>query len=534
MVGPESRLFCRLDGLTPQVREQQRLKALRELGLLETEIIPVFEEATQTAARFLEAPICFLGLIAQETQWLKSAVGLSRVGLMNELATSRQIPRNETFCAYVVDSHQVLAIYDTNDKLCQPIFAESLLVQHYGIRSYLGTPLLTSDGICLGTLAVMDLVPRSFTSKDIEFLALMARWSLSEYERNLLLLGTRQVDSPQRISSSSQWFAKSSLHAPPDSYDHLGHNAATPLNSSDLLSLTRSAPNPSATTSVKAKLLSQLSQELRTPLTSVMGMASVLGREVYGPLTTKQKEYLEIIHHSGRHLVSLVDEILSLGGLDEGSQKLDFTSVDIEMLCQQAINSLEQFASGRQQQIRLSIEPGKRIWLLDKEKVRQILYYLIFNLINSGSAGGVVRIHVSRKGERLNISVWVSHPWLGDGLPQIEFYSHSEVSTLSERSEVALQASITHTQQSQSSMSCLQAANPMLLNGTGTANPPSPEPVSGQQQSNSNSRENLGLLLSCLLAEIHGGQISVQGSPDAGYRYVVSLPPMESEETFDD
>jgi signal transduction histidine kinase len=162
-----------------------------------------------------------------------------------------------------------------------------------------------------------------------------------------------------------------------------------------------------------------------------MGMASVLGREVYGPLTTKQKEYLEIIHHSGRHLVSLVDEILSLGGLDEGSQKLDFTSVDIEMLCQQAINSLEQFASARQQQIRLSIEPGKRIWLLDKEKVRQILYYLIFNLINSGSAGGVVRIHVSRKGERLNISVWVSHPWLGDGLPQIEFYSHSEVSTLS-------------------------------------------------------------------------------------------------------
>jgi signal transduction histidine kinase len=74
----------------------------------------------------------------------------------------------------------------------------------------------------------------------------------------------------------------------------------------------------------------------------------------------------------------------------------------------------------------------------------------------------------------------------------------------------------------------------MLLNGSATANPPSPEPVPGQQQSNSNSRENLGLLLSCLLAEIHGGQISVQGSPDAGYRYVVSLPPMESEETFDD
>ena len=427
MAAPESRLFCRLDGLTSAAREQQRFTALGELGLLEAEMVPVFEEATQTAARFLEAPICILSLMAQDKQRIKAAVGLSRLGLMNDLATSRQLPRHQSLCAYVVDSHQVLIAGDT---LTNRAFAETALVQHYGIRAYLGAPLLSATGICLGTLAVMDLVPRHFTSKDIDFLELMARWSLSEFERNRLFLETRQLGSVEQRTNSSYWFAKASPNGQLGVGKDVEYNAAsTNVNAGEVLSLTRSTPSPSATSSVKVKLLSQLSQELRTPLTSIMGMASVLGREVYGPLTTKQKEYLEIIHNSGQHLVSLVDEILSLGVLDEVSQKLDFTSVDIEMLCQQAINNLQQIASGRQQQIRLSVEPGKRIWLLDKYKVRQLLYYLMFNLINSGYAGGVVRIHVSRKIEKLNIAVWVSHPWLGDGLAQIEFYAQSDIST---------------------------------------------------------------------------------------------------------
>ncbi len=530
MAAPESRLFCRLDGLTSAAREQQRLTALGELGLLEAEMVPVFEEATQTAARFLEAPICILGLMAQDKQRIKAAVGLSRLGLMNDLATSRQLPRHQSLCAYVVDSHQVLIAGDT---LTNPAFAETALVQHYGIRAYLGAPLLSATGICLGTLAVMDLVPRNFTSKDIDFLELMARWSLSEFERNRLFLETQQLGSLEQRTNSSYWFAKPSPNGQLEPGKDLGYNAAsTNGNAGEVLSLTRSTPSPSATSSVKVKLLSQLSQELRTPLTSIMGMASVLGREVYGPLTTKQKEYLEIIHNSGQHLVSLVDEILSLGGLDEVSQKLDFTSVDIEMLCQQAINNLQQIASGRQQQIRLSVEPGKRIWLLDKDKVRQILYYLIFNLINSGSAGGVVRIHVSRKIEKLNIAVWVSHPWLGDGLPQIEFYAQSDMSP-NHHSEPALsEASVAYLQEP-CSVPSLTSANQVLLNGSRSGHSTVSEGLSHLSVGNG-SRESLGLLLSCLLAEIHGGHISVQGSPEAGYRYVVSLPQVDAVETIDD
>ncbi|MBC1270559.1 histidine kinase, partial [Trichormus variabilis FSR] len=77
---------------------QQRLTVLSELGLRQPETIPVFEEATQTAAHFLEAPISILGFVDQERHWFKSAVCLSRLGLMNHLAQNRQLLRRESFC----------------------------------------------------------------------------------------------------------------------------------------------------------------------------------------------------------------------------------------------------------------------------------------------------------------------------------------------------------------------------------------------------------------------------------------------------
>jgi len=510
MVDPESKLFCRLSSFTPAVREQQRLKVLAELGLLEAEIVPVFEEATQTTARFLEAPICILGLMTQEWQWLKSAVGLSRVGLMNDLAASRQLPRSESLCTHVVDSHQVLAIHNT---ATNPVFAKSLLVQHYGIRAYLGAPLITASGQCLGTLAVMDLEPRIFSSKDIEFLSLMARWSLTEFERNHLL--------KSQPTDPICWTSKSSV---PNLHRQTWEANSTlePINS-----VNSSVAKPSSSHTLKFKLLSHLSQELRTPLTSVMGMTSVLSREIYGPLSTKQKEYLDIIHHSGQDLVSLVDEILALGILDESNQKLHLVSVDIEMLCQQAIKSLEQIAKHRQQQIRLSVEPGNRIWLLDKDKVRSILYYLIFSVIQSADPGCVVRIHVSRKMEKLNIALWVSHPWLGDCLPQVDLYSQPAICSLYNGSNPEAELNNAENQELTKTSSFLPSPSQPISSISLAAALAAAEEVK-KTSSSSQSRESLGLLLSCELAEIHGGQISVQGSPESGYRYVVALPQVVS------
>lgn len=468
MISQEKRLFCRLDGLTTGAREQQRLKAMTELGLLQAESIPVFEEATQTAAQMLGMPICVLGLMEPDRERFKAAIGLSRLGLMNELATTRQLDRSEAFSTYVVDSQQLLAIEDT---LSHPAFASSHLVYQYEIRAFMGAPLVTSTGCCIGTLAVMDVVPRKFTGQDAEFLSVMARWSMSEYERSQL---AAQISSPVAVAPPSQ----------------------------------AELPNQPTDTQTRVELLSYLAQELRTPLTSVMGMASVLNREIYGPLTNKQKEYLNIIHTSGQYLLSLMNEIIELSELKHDHQSLNLNSVDIEMLCQQAINTLEHAALRREQKIRLTVEPNRRIWLVDKDKVRQILYHLIFSVIQSSAAGSIVRLHVSRKDNELNLSIWVSHPWLGEGLPYAEVYAQPSM--------VAASVNDHHEgYESNVSKPTMGAVPEELLEQ-------STEPKSGLTQDA--SRQNLGLLLSQQLAEQHKGRVVIQGNAESGFRYVIILP----------
>lgn len=487
MVEPENKLVCQYDSGIETVIEQ-RLQALSELGLLEANTIPVFEEATQTAAHLLEVPICILGFLDRHRHWFKSSVGLSRLGLMNQLAQERQLPRHESFCTQVVETNQILAISDT---LCNPAFANSVLVQRYGIRSYLSAPLIDAAGHCLGTIAVMDLEPRTFTIQQMKFLELMARWSMSEFERSHLLKD-REMES-------------------------LGNqeNDLAPVHQIPLSSVTFSSPSPLpeaiSLVQVKLKLLEQLTQELRTPLTSILGMANVVGREIYGPLTIKQKEYLEIIQNSGRYLLSLVNEISHLGVMDEWNHSLNLTHIDIEMLCQQVVNTLEEVAKRKEQKLRLSLEPARnRTWVLDKDKVKQLLYHLISSMIQAATSGSIIRIHVSYKGNNLNLAISVSHPWLGEGLTPIDPYL-GQLSMLNS-SYPSGEGSV---------------SNQHLL--TPVFDPSSDSLATSDAEfinvSNFNrSCESLRLLLSRALADLHGGQIDILGTPESGYRYVVSIP----------
>lgn len=504
MVEPENKLFSFKDGWGSQeATEEQRLEALSELGLRQPDTIPVFEEATQTAAHFLEAPISILGFVDQERHWFKSAVGLSRLGLMNHLAQNRQLLREESFCSQVVESFQVSVINDTH-KLTKSSLRAGKLVQDYGIRAYLGAPLIDASGNCLGALAVMDLVPRKFTTRDIEFLQIIARWCMSEFERNLMLLPRKseKTNSPYTTTKSlNDQRTRGRRVNPPNSETESGYSKQ-----------------------LKLKLLGQITQELRTPLTSVLGMASVLGREIYGPLTIKQREYVEIIQDSGRYLLSLVNEISELGALDENNSVLNLAPVDIEMLCQQSINILKEAANRRDQNIRLSIEPGySRIWVLDKEKVRHILYHLISSVIRLSATGSVIRIHVSYQKNTLNVTFWVSHPWLGDGITEVDSYFHlNSLSKLELTGEAGTYNPYPESQED----SEMPVVVEKLLNLTDSYSDTFTMNSDGDlaEGDGNLTRERLGLLLSRQLAEFHGGRIAIQGSPELGHRYILSLP----------
>ena len=487
MLSPEMRLACRLDQSPGSDWERQRLQTLRELGLLETESIAVFEEATQTAAHFMEMPICILGVIDGDRHLFKSAVGLSRIGLMNDLAASRQLSRSESFCSCVVDSQSVVVIPDA---IAHPAFAESLLVQRYGIRSYLGVPLFTANGDCVGSLAVMGLAARQFTQKEIELVQLTARWSMSEFERNRLL----KPSNADSVTAASGGVASS-----------------------------------------KSNLIAQMTQDLCTPLTSILGMASVLGQGIYGSLSAKQKEYIEIIHNSGQYLLSLVTEIVELGALDDRATSLHLVPVDIEMLCQQVIATLSQASQRREQQLKLTVEPGQRIWILDKQKVRQMLYHLVFGVIQTSTADSIIRIHVSRRQSCLNLAIWASHPWLGDSDSQAKFapmpnqmaiatyaaeqndYSHFSSNP---SDDLPSTGGVWYAETDESDREFLE---------TVADRSPKLEPNQAPLLDN-RSRQGLGLVFSRQLAEIHGGAIEVRGSVEEGYRHVIKLPQLRAQE----
>ncbi len=461
----------------PVDSERQRVRAVQELGLLADESIPVFDEATQTAARILAAPICVFSITDGDFQFFKSAVGLSRLGLMNQLAASRRLPRAEALCSQVIASSKVLIVEDIAS---QSEFSQSCLLQHYGIRAYLGVPIVISSGECIGSLAIMDLKPRQFTAQDIAFLELNARWSISEFERDRLFQSTSRNYAPQ---TPAQPKAEASLQ--------------------------------STINAVRIELIAQLTQELRNPLTSIMGMAGMLSREIYGPLTQKQKEYAGIICNSSQTVLGLMDEIIGLGTAQEDYRQLSLTPVDIEMLSQQVISSLESLAQQQGQRMSLTIEPGSRIWVLDKGKTKQLIYHLVYSIIQLSSEGGTVRVHISRKDDRLNLAVWFSHPWLGEGLPQA-------VLSLDQLLEISL------------SYQSLEAQAGLLLHRPQDSNTEadSPLPALSEAAKADISREGLGLLLSRQLAEIHGGSLALQGSLEGGYRYIASLPQLAEEVTM--
>lgn len=461
---PECRLFCRLDGIPPAERLTQRLQALQNLQLMDANNVAVFDEATETACRFLAVPICILSIADATTEYFKAASGLSQLGLTNPLVKARQLDLVESLSASVIENSQVLVLHDVQD---QPAIAASRLVQEYGIRSFASVPLITAMGDCIGSLTVMDFQIHSYSQQAIAFLEMTARWSLSEYERTLL---HDQQGAPGPVEITPQV-----------------HSQHQPLQS--------------MIDSVRLQMIGQLTQDLRSPLTSVMGMASMLSREIYGPLTDKQREYTEIVRNSSQTLMALVEEIIELGDLDDSQQQLDATLVDIEMLGQQVLKTLEPIAQKREQALSLTVEPGPRAWVLDKTKVKQLLYHLVFSVIQMAGESSTVRVHASRRDKQLKWSVWLSNPWLGEGLPQSAL---KLCQMLDCHTQGGFQARLAHEQMHSADM---------------PANSPGPG-----QLPLTYSREVLGLLLSRHLTEIHGGQLTIQGSLEAGYRFVVSLP----------
>ena len=192
--------------------------------------------------------------------------------------------------------------------------------------------------------------------------------------------------------------------------------------------------------------------------------------------------------------------------MDEYNHTLNLGSVHIEMLCQQVLNTLDEAAKRKEQKLQLSLEPAKsRTCVIDKYKVKQLLHHLISSMIQAATSGSIIRIHVSHKSNNLNLAISVSHPWLGEGLTPFDPYV-GQASALNVSSYTSSEDISTSTMKHRDDRLAHSQTEVLSLNSV------------------NRSYESLRLLLSRALAELHGGQIDILGTPESGYRYVVSLP----------
>lgn len=150
--------------------EKKRLKVLWQYEVLDTVPEEVFDDLTELAARICEAPMALISLVDEKRQWFKSKFGTD----VNE--TSRDL----SFCAYAITQPDLFIVPDAT--LDQRFARNPLVTSEPKIRFYAGAPLITPDGYALGTLCVIDKVPRKLRPEQKQALGILAHHVVSQLE----------------------------------------------------------------------------------------------------------------------------------------------------------------------------------------------------------------------------------------------------------------------------------------------------------------------------------------------------------------
>ena len=223
----------------------------------------------------------------------------------------------------------------------------------------------------------------------------------------------------------------------------------------------------------KSEFLANMSHELRTPLNAVIGFSEVLGERMFGELNDKQAEYVKDIHDSGRHLLSLINDILDLSKIEAGAMELDLRRFALAPALDNALTLVRERAGRRgiALEARLADDLGEMEG--DERKLKQILLNLLSNAVKFTGEGGRVTLQARQDGTHVHIAVRDTGVGISGEDLNVIFDEFKQVGTDYARK----------------------------VEGTG-----------------------LGLTLTKRFVEMHGGRITVHSEPGAGSVFEVTLP----------
>ncbi|MDF5721351.1 MAG: ATP-binding protein [Rhizonema sp. PD37] len=158
------------------LNEQDRLKKLQQYQILDTDAEQAFDDITALAAYVCGTPIAFASLVDASRQWVKSKVGLEVTEIARELS----------FCAHALSQpDKVMIVPNTLED--ERFATNPFVTSTPNIRFYAGAPLITPDGFVLGTLCVIDFVPRDLSPEKIAALQALSRQVISQMELRMNL-----------------------------------------------------------------------------------------------------------------------------------------------------------------------------------------------------------------------------------------------------------------------------------------------------------------------------------------------------------
>ncbi|MBI2206648.1 MAG: GAF domain-containing protein [Candidatus Rokubacteria bacterium] len=155
----------------------------------------------------------------------------------------------------------------------------------------------------------------------------------------------------------------------------------------------------------KSEFLASMSHELRTPLNAVIGFSDVLLEQMFGEVNDKQAEYLRDILASGKHLLSLINDILDLSKIEAGRMELDLTEFDLPLAIDNALTLMRERASRRGIALQHAVDERLGEIRADERKVKQVLLNLLSNAVKFTPEGGRIDVRAALADGTVEISV---------------------------------------------------------------------------------------------------------------------------------